>query len=75
MKWLDKFVDKCIVEVEPRSNRELKKEVKTLSILGKLMFLQYLDDKEKVKYKAELLRLIEAAEREQLEGKRKGVER
>lgn len=54
MKWLDKFVDKCIVEVEPRSNRELKKEVKTLSILGKLMFLQYLDDKEKVKYKAEL---------------------
>lgn len=47
MKWLDKFVDKCIE----------RKPVKV------------------VMSKAELLRMIETAEKEQLEGKRKGVER
>ena len=52
MKWLDRFVDKCIVKVLPT--------------LGKLMFLQYLDDQEKVRHKAELLRTVEDAEREQL---------
>ena len=66
MKWLDRLVDKCIVKVEPKPNRKLKKEVKALPIFGKLMFLQYLDDEEKVKCKAELLRLIEEAEERQL---------
>ena len=66
MKWLDRFVDKCIVKVEPRSNWKLRKEVKALPTLGKLMFLQYLDDQEKVRHKAELLRTVEDAEREQL---------
>ena len=66
MKWLDRFVDKCIVKVEPRSNRKLRKEVKALPTLGNLMFLQYLDDQEKVRHKAELLRTVEDAEREQL---------
>lgn len=66
MKWLDRFVDKCIVKVEPRSNRKLRKEVKALPTLEKLMFLQRLDDQEKVRHKAELLRTVEDAEREQL---------
>lgn len=66
MKWLDRFVDKCIVKVEPRPNRKLRKEVKALPTLGELMFLQYLDDQEKVRHKAELLRTVEDAEREQL---------
>jgi len=60
MKWLDRFVDKCIVKVEPRPNRKLREEVKALPTLGKL------DDQEKVRHKAELLRTVEDAEREQL---------